>query len=109
MRRTHPFPPQGRRLSLRAVSVPHRLLAYAMNVMPSEQSSYTPSDKAVQHHANLRDSSLAPQEAYWYILGAIPGGLLHATQCPHNAAVIAAQQKERRDDHTLWQSLCGAR
>jgi len=65
------------------------------------QSGATPS--------NRRDSSLALQEPYWYILGSIPAGLLHATQCSYNAAMIAAQQKEGRDDHTIWQSLCGAR
>src|SRR5919201_4175103 len=43
------------------------------------------------------------------VIGSIPGGLLHASQCSHKAAVIAAQQKERRDDHAIWQSLCGAR
>src|SRR4029453_5395937 len=36
MRRMRPFPPQERRLWLRAVSVPHRLLVSTRNVMPSE-------------------------------------------------------------------------
>ncbi len=57
----------------------------------------------------LRDSSLALHESYWYILGSMQGGLLHATQCSQNAVVIVAKQKERRDDQAIWQFICGAR